>query len=344
MQDVETIVVGGGPAGASCAGELHRRGREVLVLDKAAFPRDKPCAGWISREVWELLHTDPALYPHPVSWIPSIEIHGKRFHLTLPVSLQAIRRVEFDQWILSQSGISVLPHRVETIRIEGEWFILDERFRCRFLVGAGGTACPVARALFRKEAPRLTSSLIVAFAEEFPLFPITYAASPHPSTSITEPCRIWPLFRGLPGYAWYVPKAGGWVNIGLGGKAFRVRREGNSLIGYWKLFLEHLSGKGMLDPRFLSEKKVWEHPRGHGYYLWEGKRILQRGNAFVIGDAAGLATADMGEGIANAIGSGILVAEAIALGTPIRPESVRSELHRYSEPWPVNRILSILYQ
>jgi len=46
--DAEVIVVGGGPAGASTAHALAREGVDVLILDRAKFPRDKICAEYLS--------------------------------------------------------------------------------------------------------------------------------------------------------------------------------------------------------------------------------------------------------------------------------------------------------
>ena len=58
-------------------------------------------------------------------------------------------------------------------------------------------------------------------------------------------------------------------------------------------------------------KRIPENPKGHTYYLRHRMNRYQKDNAFVIGDAAGLATLDMGEGIHAAIASGILAAKAI---------------------------------
>ena len=44
----QVIIVGGGPGGASCAWALARAGLDVLVLDRARFPRDKPCGEYLS--------------------------------------------------------------------------------------------------------------------------------------------------------------------------------------------------------------------------------------------------------------------------------------------------------
>ncbi|HET8626167.1 MAG TPA: NAD(P)/FAD-dependent oxidoreductase [Thermomicrobiales bacterium] len=51
----EVVVVGAGPAGAVTSLLLARRGHDVLLLDKATFPRDKPCAEYLSPEINVLL-------------------------------------------------------------------------------------------------------------------------------------------------------------------------------------------------------------------------------------------------------------------------------------------------
>src|SRR5690606_2354850 len=54
----DVLIVGGGPAGSSCARALVRAGLDVLVLDKSEFPRDKVCAGWITPQVVQELGVD----------------------------------------------------------------------------------------------------------------------------------------------------------------------------------------------------------------------------------------------------------------------------------------------
>ena len=62
MMQCDALVVGGGPAGSTCARVLRRAGWDVVVLDRARFPRDKVCAGWVTPGVFELLELDPAEY------------------------------------------------------------------------------------------------------------------------------------------------------------------------------------------------------------------------------------------------------------------------------------------
>jgi flavin-dependent dehydrogenase len=77
----------------------------------------------------------------------------------------------------------------------------------------------------------------------------------------------------------------------------------------WRHFTTALQKKGLIGenpPR----------PKGHSYYLQHGPKKYQQDNAFIIGDAAGLSTLDMGEGIHGAVLSGILVADAIVENKP----------------------------
>ncbi len=52
MQNCEVLIVGGGPAGSSCAARLIQAGVDVLVIDRKTFPRDKTCAGWVTPQVF----------------------------------------------------------------------------------------------------------------------------------------------------------------------------------------------------------------------------------------------------------------------------------------------------
>ena len=58
----DALIVGGGPGGSTCARVLRNAGWNVVVADRARFPRDKVCAGWLTPEVFPLLELDPAEY------------------------------------------------------------------------------------------------------------------------------------------------------------------------------------------------------------------------------------------------------------------------------------------
>ncbi|MCJ7716975.1 MAG: hypothetical protein MUO54_10720, partial [Anaerolineales bacterium] len=159
------------------------------------------------------------------------------------------------------------------------------------LVGAGGTHCPVYRSLYKNSHPR-TGSQIVALEEEFSF------------DWQDGNCRLWFFDNGLPGYAWYVPKMGGYLNIGVGGNSAVLKERGSSIQGHWEKLVEKLQEKRLVPARNF-------HPEGYVYYLRGTQDLVQSGNVFLVGDSLGLATLDMGEGIGPAIKSGLLAAEAI---------------------------------
>jgi len=55
MLDSDVLVVGGGPAGSSIAHALATRGIDVMVVDRARFPRPKPCAEYLSPQASRIL-------------------------------------------------------------------------------------------------------------------------------------------------------------------------------------------------------------------------------------------------------------------------------------------------
>ena len=58
----DAVIVGGGPSGSTCARFLRRAGWNVVVVDRARFPRDKVCAGWLTPGVFPMLDLEPAEY------------------------------------------------------------------------------------------------------------------------------------------------------------------------------------------------------------------------------------------------------------------------------------------
>lgn len=295
MIEREVIIVGGGPAGSSCAGRLKKLGIDCLVLDQAAFPRFKTCAGWITPQVLSDLGIRAEEYPHGLTAFSSFQVAVKRLRFRMPTRQYAIRRWEFDAWLLERSGAEVRTHAVRQVEQAGGRYILDGAYAARYLVGAGGTHCPVYRALFEPRSPKARPALIVAQEEEF-------------QYDYRDPrCHLWFLQNRLPGYAWYVPKRDGYVNVGVGGKAEQLKANGDSLKNHWNLLVEMLERQGLVRGHAYK-------PSGHSYYLSQRSLPTRLGNALLAGDALGLATVDMGEGIGPAIRSGQLAAEAIVNG------------------------------
>src|SRR5512140_1940224 len=59
----DVAIIGGGPAGSTCARTLVAGGARVVVIAQASFPRVKLCAGWLSPGIWDVLQLSPREYP-----------------------------------------------------------------------------------------------------------------------------------------------------------------------------------------------------------------------------------------------------------------------------------------
>jgi menaquinone-9 beta-reductase len=288
MRYVETIIVGGGPGGSSCAGELRRQGRDCLVLDRKEMPRLKLCAGWVTPKVLSDLAIDPAEYPHGLIKLEKLKLflgRGRRFTRTSSSVQYSIRRIEFDAWLLKRSGAETALHTVREIRPDGDGYVIDDAFRCRNLIGAGGTNCPVKKALFEPDR----GDLIVTQEIEFET----------PVRNST--CVLWFPFAEPWGYAWYVPKANA-VNVGFGGRRSRLEKWDRERL--WDDLVALLKKEGC-----LTESPP--QPKGYSYYMGRRRKDAKKGTAYLVGDAAGLATVDLAEGIGPAVESGLLAARDV---------------------------------
>jgi menaquinone-9 beta-reductase len=302
VRTCDVLVVGAGPAGSSAAWQLKRAGADVLVLDRETFPRLKLCAGWITPEVVRELGMDLGAYPHRLLTFSRLRMHFGRLQVPVPCVQHSIRRFEFDAWLLERSGAAFEQHNVRDIVADGDGFTIDGSYRCRYLIGAGGTRCPVYRTLFRELNPRAHELQIVTLEHE-----VEY--------DWQDPdCHLWFFEQGLPGYSWYVPKERGWLNVGVGGIAARIKDQDQDIKQHWAHLATRL-GNGLA-------RGVQLDPTGYSYYLRGRVEVVRRGNAFITGDAAGLATRDLGEGIGPAIRSGMRAAAAITTGAQYRLDDV----------------------
>lgn len=298
----DAIVVGGGPAGSTLARALSGAGMSVAVLDKRAFPRDKTCAGWITPAVVASLGLDMDEYRRrgnvlqPISGFQVARMGAapvRNDHGPDPVSY-GIRRCEFDHYLLARSGAELRTgFAVDSLeRTGGEWLV-NGALRTPLLVGAGGHFCPVARAL----GADLGRGEAVVGAQEFEVQLTPAQAGRSPVRGDTPQLYFCP---DLAGYAWVVRK-GDWLNVGLG------RRGPQQLAAHFDRFLAAMVRDGVLE-----EELARSRPHGHAYLLYpHAARPLVAGGALLIGDAAGLAYAESGEGIRPAIESALLAAETI---------------------------------
>ncbi|MGC3989107.1 MAG: NAD(P)/FAD-dependent oxidoreductase [Chthoniobacteraceae bacterium] len=158
--DYEVAVVGGGPAGATCAALCAQGGRRTLLLERATFPRDKVCGDCLNPSCWPVLErlgvvADLLAAPHSV--LESVEYVGTddfTMRFALPVQARGeltIRRRVLDQLLLQRArtcGATVLENTVVTA-VEPGWKLTTPtgKFTVRTLVAADGRNSTVARLL-----------------------------------------------------------------------------------------------------------------------------------------------------------------------------------------------------
>ena len=314
MDSCEVLIIGGGPAGSTCADRLRQAGFDVLLLDKATFPRDKPCAGWITPLVLETLAIDRDDYRRgrilqEISGFRTGLMHGDEVDIRYGKTVSfGIRRSEFDQYLLQRSGVrQSLGEPVVTLqRHKGGWLV-NGRIQARLLIGAGGHFCPVARFLGAKIN---REDAIAALEGEFAMSPEQEQRCP---VQADTPALY--FCRDLLGYGWLFRK-GSYLNVGLG----RLDRQGAGQ--HMREFQAFLEQRGELLPGLAARFQ------GHAYLLYGGKKPRTRvaDGALLIGDAAGMAHLQSGEGILPAIESANLAADTVVA---VNGDYQRSSLESY---------------
>jgi flavin-dependent dehydrogenase len=299
VQRCDVLVVGGGPAGSSCAWVLRRRGLDVRVLDRARFPRHKVCAGWITPGLVESLDLDLDDYRRgrtlqPIHGFRTGVVGGREVETAFarPVSY-GILRSELDHYLLRRSRATVAEGEgLASLRRDGDEWVANEAVRTPLVVGAGGHFCPVARSL----GARSTQDVVVAAQEvEFRM------AEPQRRRCRVEP-EVPELYfcEDLKGYGWCFRKTDV-LNVGFG------RADGRDFPRQVRAFVEFLASRGRV-PSDLPSRWL-----GHAYLLYDSTRPrLVDDGVLLVGDAAGLAYAQSGEGIRPAAESGLLAASVIA--------------------------------
>lgn len=303
MDSCEVLIVGGGPAGSSCARQLREAGIDTIILDKATFPRDKVCGGWITPAVVEELGIDLAEYARgrvlqAITGFRTGRMGDAEVETKYGRSVSyGVRRFEFDDYLLQRSGARlILGKPLTSVERSGDGWIVNgeaanKEIRARLLVGAGGHFCPVARYL---GASARKEEAVAAQEIEFEM-----------NAEQREACAIRGDFpelyfcADLKGYGWCFRK-GDFLNIGLG------RLDAHSLPGHVSEFVRGLKESGKIGFDLPAAM------RGHAYLIFrETKRQVVGDGVLLIGDAAGLAYSQSGEGIRPAVESGLLAAKAI---------------------------------
>jgi geranylgeranyl reductase family protein len=306
--DCDLLVVGGGPAGAAAAIRGVAAGLSVVVCDKASFPRDKTCGDGLTTSALRLLERlglDPAAVAgwEPVAGVALRSPSGRVVELPFPddgLFAAVAPRMALDAALVgvaAKSGADVRQGAaLEALDQTGagvEATLGDgNRVTARYLVAADGMYSTVRR-LVGVDGPHLGEWH--AFRQYF--------------TGVVDR-RLWVLFERdlLPGYAWVFPVGGGRANVGFG----LPRRPGESvrpMAAQWRGLLERPPLRALLgDAEAEGHHRAWPIPADLA------RAPLSQGRVLFAGDAAGATDPMTGEGIGQALLTGVLAAEAVAAG------------------------------
>lgn len=297
----DVVVLGGGPGGASTAIHCAAAGLETLLLERRPLPRDKVCSGMImGRWAHEVIESGFGAIPDEILADPRYLV-GHRIHVTgaapvdLPWRTPIAWRRDLDGWMLQRAaarGATVWDRSrvVSTEEDRGGFRLTLSRneetvtVSSRFLVGAEGASSPLRKALFPELRVRWSRPLRECYAGALTLD------------------RAW--------FHWYFPK-------GRPRPRFNVNHKDDAFI---------LEGSGIRELR----PEIAELLRPHGFDptrvprtrdacviavlhadLAAGRFRPARGNALLVGDAAGLILPITFEGIGTAVLSGRHACEAI---------------------------------
>lgn len=291
------VVAGGGPAGATAARLLALRGHDVVVLDKARFPRSKPCAGGLQAKTLKLLDLplEDVLERQVTRMRISAALRDPFVRESAAPIVHTVDRSRFDTLLLDTAraaGARVEEgERVRGATEEADRVRVETSRGCweaRAVIGADGARGTVRHSLFPGGPPPAVVGVAVDLhVSESDLRRFS-------STIVLD-------WGGIPGgYAWIFPK-----RDRLSAGAAAPRRLAAGVQGYLERFVESLRESGELgghEARPLA---------AHLLPMVRQPTPLASSRALLAGDAAGLIDAFSGEGIYYAVLSGRMAATAV---------------------------------
>lgn len=294
MEKFDLIVVGAGPAGSTAAHVAAKAGKSVAVIDRAVFPRNKLCGGGFTGRATRYFKEafGPDAPNVPMRRFDSVEFHAfgelvGSFEDIPPLDM--IMRAELDAELLrlaDDAGAHLfLGKSPEVLSLDPIVVKFGETtLTAPTMIAADGANSQIAKMLFGEAFDR--DQIGFALEIEYPV------QTPESQLRIDFGAADW-------GYGWHFPKNNG-VTIGVGG----VMRRNPDMKSKMRSYLETLNL-----PDTVKVK---------GQFLPFGgfRKTPGKGAVLLAGDAAGLVDPITGEGIAYAIKSGQLAAEAVLEAAP----------------------------
>ena len=285
----DCVVVGAGPAGASAAYHLAKRGRSVILLEKQALPRYKPCAGGVSPEVaqWFDFDFSPAIAGKVenlrYTWKLGDPIEAR---LATMEPMWMVQRDIFDHFLVQQAqaqGVELRDNTTATgIEFKGDrWHVstANGTIEAHYLIAADGAAGSMRQWLGFKQAKQRMGTILEAAT-----------AGNQPTIAKFEFGMV------KNGYISSFPKGD---RCSIAGATFR----GNEPSDLHVTMADYAKQTG-INP---ADCQQFVQP----ICLWDGNQKLHTQNALLAGEAACMVDPLIAEGVRPAMFTGVKAAEAI---------------------------------
>jgi menaquinone-9 beta-reductase len=323
--DTTVIIIGAGPAGAGTSFFLTKYGIPHIVIEKETFPRDKVCGDACSGKTalvinranpeWltEILDDEKSFLP---SWgITFVAPNGKS--LDIPFSPKrteetkapgfTVPRLSFDNFlfqkmpsphctIFQQATVNNIDQSGDKVSVAMTHGGNEYLVTAPIIIGADGDKSIVRKKYLNEETtPKTYAVGLRAYYEG--------VSGMHAENFI----ELHFLPEMLPGYLWIFPLPNGMANVGVGILSERIREK---KINLREQMLYAIKSNPQIAPRFANAKLI-DKIQGWGLPLAMERQPMSGDNFMLTGDAACLIDPFSGEGIGNALYSGMLAAAAI---------------------------------
>jgi geranylgeranyl reductase family protein len=318
------LICGAGPAGTATALFLAKQGIPSVLVDKAIFPRDKICGDALSGKVVEVLRkldnsliSEIAQSPHALgSWgVIFFAPNGKPLRIPFSNHIDQLRhapgfiskRIYFDNLLFEKAKKQPLITIYENTELRKFTKVKDgiiatdkqnHQFFSRLFIAADGAYSTFTR----KVAQISTESRHNCFG----LRAYYKNVSELDHQNFIE---LHFLSQVLPGYFWIFPLPNGEANVGIGMRADKLKQK---KVDLKKLFFEIIQTHPTLQKRFARAEQTGEIQL-YGLPLGSKRRKLSGDHYLLCGDAAMLIDPFTGEGIGNALLSGMFAAQQAAV-------------------------------
>lgn len=312
-RNYDVIVLGAGPAGATCTIALQKSGLKVALLEKETFPRDKVCGDAVSSIAKRILRQiDPELETRLLDFAPKTNITKAKLYSPGFESLEiafskvghCIRRTDFDNWLFELAcknpdadifqqvkvkDVAVHPEFAEVTLQDGTVF------RSKVLVGCDGAHSIVAKKLtgFKVDRKHYSGAVRQYYRNIKGLE--------------GNALEVYFLKGYLPGYFWIFPHTNNEANVGFGMLSDTIATQKIDLKKSMHAIIHEIPEvyERFKDAEPLDEITGFGLPLGSKKYPISGNRFM------LCGDAASLIDPFSGEGIETAMESGKFAAEQI---------------------------------